>query len=111
MARFTRTVQAEEDLIEIWTHIASDNVAAADRVPDRIDEVSARLADNPRMGPARPDLAESLRYFVVGRYLIIYREAPGGVEIVRVVHGARHLPSLFGESWSRAFDSSIFPEL
>ena len=98
MARFTRTAQTEEDLIEIWTHIAADNLAAADRVLDRIDEVCERLAGNPRLGPARPDLAEGLRYFVAGSYLVIYREAPGGVEIVRVVHGARHLPDLFRDA-------------
>lgn len=43
----------------------------------------------------RPDLAEGLRYFVVGGYLVVYRQVAGGVEIVRVVHGARHLPDLF----------------
>jgi toxin ParE1/3/4 len=97
VATFTRTARAEEDLIEIWNYIAPDNLVAADRVLDRIETVCERLAENPRMGPARPDLAQGLRYFVSGSYLVIYREAPGGVEIVRVVHGARHLPDLFGE--------------
>jgi toxin ParE1/3/4 len=98
LARFTRTAQAEEDLIDVWTYVAKDNLGAADRVLDRIDEVCASLAENPRLGPARPDLAEGLRYFVAGSYLVIYREAPGGVEIVRVVHGARRLPDLFREA-------------
>jgi toxin ParE1/3/4 len=97
VATFTRTARAEEDLIEIWNYIAPDNLVAADRVLDRIETVCERLAENPRMGPARPDLAQGLRYFVSGSYLVIYREAPGGVEIVRVVHGARRLPDLFGE--------------
>ena len=78
-----------------YFQIAPESLTAADRVLDRIDTVCEHLADNPRMGPARPDLAEGLRYFVSGSYLIVYREAPGGVEIVRVVHGARHLPDLF----------------
>jgi len=30
----------------------------------------------------------------VGRYLILYRILSEAVEIVRVVHGARHLPDL-----------------
>jgi hypothetical protein len=30
----------------------------------------------------------------VGRYLILYRIIPDGVEIVRVAHGARYLPDL-----------------
>jgi toxin ParE1/3/4 len=92
---FTRSVRAEEDLIDIWTFIAKDSVTAADQVLDRIDEVCARLADQPRMGRSRNDLAAGLRYFVADAYLVLYRVAGGGVEIVRVVHGARDLPSLF----------------
>ncbi len=46
------------------------------------------------MGPARPDLAADLRYFVVGAYLILYRESDDSVEIVRVVHGAMNLNGL-----------------
>jgi toxin ParE1/3/4 len=97
VATFTRTARAEEDLIEIWNYIAPESLSAADRVLDRIDRVCEHLAENPRMGPARPDLAHGLRYFVSGSYLVIYRETPGGVEIVRVIHGARYLPDLFRE--------------
>jgi toxin ParE1/3/4 len=35
-----------------------------------------------------------LRYSIVGRYLILYREIITGIEVVRVVHGVRHLPDL-----------------
>jgi toxin ParE1/3/4 len=49
------------------------------------------LSENPRLGPARPDLAEGLRYFPVGRCVLLYREIAGGVEIVRCVRGARDL--------------------
>ena len=95
MAHFTRTAQAEDDLIEIWTYIAQDDLTAADRLLDRIDEACGHLAENPLMGPAHPDLAVGLRYFIIGNYLVLYREASDDVEIVRVVHGARHLPILF----------------
>jgi toxin ParE1/3/4 len=33
-----------------------------------------------------------LRYFVTGRYLILYRAVEDGIEVVQVLHGARHLP-------------------
>jgi toxin ParE1/3/4 len=52
------------------------------------------LADNPAIGQARPDIAPRLRYFPTRNYLILYREMNGGVEIVRVVHGARYLPDI-----------------
>lgn len=94
MAKVTRTARAEADLIEIWLYIAADNPAAADALLDRIDLACTRLAENPGLGPARPDLAPDCRYSLVGRYLILYRAIAGGIEVVRVVHGARHLPDL-----------------
>lgn len=80
-----RTTQAEEDLIEIWIYIAQDNPGATDRV----------LADNPLMGRLRPNIAPELRYFTVGNYLILYRTVRDGIQIVRVIHGARDLPNSF----------------
>jgi toxin ParE1/3/4 len=94
MARVTRRARAEADLIEIWSYIAEDNPQAADQLLDKIDEACARLAEYPYLGRTRPDLAEDLRHSVIGRYLILYREIAGGIEIIRVLHGARHLPDL-----------------
>lgn len=95
MRSYRRSARAEQDLIDIWLHIALESPAAADRVLDKIDAACIGLAEYPKIGPARPDLAPGLRYFVVGSYLLLYREDASGVEIVRVVHGARLLPEFF----------------
>ncbi|MBD2498249.1 type II toxin-antitoxin system RelE/ParE family toxin [Nostoc sp. FACHB-280] len=95
MGRFIRTAKAEEDLIEIWIYIATDNPTAADKLLDQIDTKCQMLADNPELGQARPDIASGLRYFPVNRYLILYRKISEGIEVIRVVHGARHLPDMF----------------
>ena len=95
MPRLTRRPLAEEDLLDIWNFIAKDNPAAADRLLDHIDKTCNRLAANPNLGPARDDLERGLRYFVVRKYLILYRRTENGAEIVRIVHGARNLPDLF----------------
>jgi toxin ParE1/3/4 len=95
MPRVIRTAQAEEDLIDIWVYIAEDNPDAADALLLDIDEKCELLAGNPAMGQARPDIASELRHFPVGRCLILYRIIDDGVEIVRVLHGARHLSLLF----------------
>jgi toxin ParE1/3/4 len=92
--RLLRTTQAEEDLIEIWRHIALDSVRAADRLLDRLDEKSHMLAGNPRLGTERADIAAGVRSWPVGSYLILYRELDDGVEIVRYAHGARRLQDL-----------------
>ncbi len=51
-----RTRRADEDLIEIWHHIAIDNPAAADRMLDAIEARWLSLARNPFSGPARDDI-------------------------------------------------------
>jgi toxin ParE1/3/4 len=38
-----------------------------------------------------------LRSFPVGRYVIFYLAIPGGVQIVRVLHGARDIEVAFTE--------------
>jgi toxin ParE1/3/4 len=40
-------------------------------------------------------IAPELRRSLVGRYLILYRIITDGVQVVRVVHGARNLFDLF----------------
>ena len=47
------------------------------------------------MGRARPELAADLRSFPVGNYIIFYRPIEDGVEIVRVLSGARDIDALF----------------
>ena len=41
-------------------------------------------------GP-RSDIVPGVRSFPVGNYLIFYRETGQGIEIIRVLHGARNL--------------------
>ena len=94
MAVFRKTAQAEEDLIDIWLYIANDNLAAADNLLDTFEEKGRLLAENPKLGQARPDIAENFHHLPVGRYLILYREIPGGIELVRVVQGMRLLSGL-----------------
>jgi toxin ParE1/3/4 len=49
----------------------------------------------PDMGRLREELAARLRRFPVGNYVVFYRSIAGGIEIARVLHGARDLPPLF----------------
>ncbi|MBF0178064.1 MAG: type II toxin-antitoxin system RelE/ParE family toxin [Magnetococcales bacterium] len=46
------------------------------------------------VGRPRDDLAPNLRSFAVGRYVIFYREATSGIEVLRFIHGARDHPNL-----------------
>ncbi|MER2626482.1 MAG: type II toxin-antitoxin system RelE/ParE family toxin [Accumulibacter sp.] len=95
MPTVQRTAQADEDLIDIWIYIAQDNPDAADHLLDEFENKFALLAGQPRLGAARSDIAPGVRHFPVGSYLILYREIDPGIEVVRVVHGARRLNDLF----------------
>lgn len=89
--RVIRTLRAEEDLIEVWMHIARDDPHAADRVLDALERRTMLLARHPEIGRERPDIAPGVRYLVSGNYLILYRIGEDRVEIVRYVHGRRDL--------------------
>lgn len=90
-----RTAQADEDLIDIWVYIAQDNPDAADHLLDAFEKKFELLAGQPRLGAARSDIAPGLRHCPTGNYLILYREIDDGIEVVRIVHGARRLGNLF----------------
>ncbi len=78
----------------MWLYVAGDSVSAADQLLDRIDAKFKLLSENPKMGPVRDDIRSDLRYSVVESYVILYRTVSSGIEVVRVVHGARDLLNL-----------------
>jgi toxin ParE1/3/4 len=82
------------DLAEIWSYIAEDSADHADTFTDLIDNKFQALARRPGIGRSRPELATDLRSFAVGNYVIFYMPHSKGVEIVRVLHGARDLDAV-----------------
>src|SRR5688572_28425240 len=95
MARLTVTENARADLREIRDYIAKDDPAAARRVIERLRAQARQLAATPGIGRSRQELRPELFSFPVGRHLLFYCPQPGGIVLVRVIHGARDLPALF----------------
>jgi toxin ParE1/3/4 len=73
-----RTARAEEDLIQIWSHIAIEDERAADRVLDAIDRKIRLLGRHPMLGRKREDIGGGVRSLISGSYLILYRLSQGG---------------------------------
>jgi toxin ParE1/3/4 len=94
-ARLIHTPAAEQDLVDIWATIALYNRVAADRIYDDFWRRAKELKTLPELGRDRSEIAEGIRALNCRDYLILYRILPDMVEIVRVVHGARDLNSLF----------------
>ena len=95
MAKVLRKPQAEADLIEIWTFIAQDSPTRADMLLDEIDEKLQTLAQSPFIGRARDELGPPIRSFPIGNYVLFYHPIEDGIEIIRVLHGARDIEALF----------------
>lgn len=95
MPHVTRRPLAEADILEIWDYIAVDNPAAADRWMDQLDAQFRLMATQPKMGRARNELAADVRSFPVGRYVVFYVPLDAGIDVVRVLHGARDIDAVF----------------
>jgi toxin ParE1/3/4 len=93
--RFVVDARAQQDLQEIYEYIARDSPRAAARMMRRFREMFAVLGRNPTMGELRLDLPEKLRCFSVASYVILFRPSEIGVEIARVIHGARDFDQIF----------------
>ena len=90
--RYTR--QACEDLLQIWERIASDSPGIADQVYDAIEKRCVSLRNHSRLGRPRPEIGDGARSLVIERWIAFYRIIEDGVQIVRIVDGARDLSKL-----------------
>jgi toxin ParE1/3/4 len=93
---YSLTPEAEEDLEEITDYFSDKSPKAGRRVLDKIEERCHRLAQSPRMGTPRGDLGTDIRSSAVPPYVIFFRPVTDGVQILRILHGARDIDaSLF----------------
>jgi len=88
---------ALNDFDEIYDYIANDNPGAAAQVLRSLDESIQLLADQPKLGKVFRYRRLRLRLLTHGDYLVFYRERPGIIEVVRVIHGRRNIPDVLDE--------------
>jgi toxin ParE1/3/4 len=95
MPRARFSVKAKGDIALAAKFIARENPVAARNWAHGIRQTCRLLATQPRVDELRTDLAPSdCRSFSVGAYVIYFREADNGIEVVRVLHGSRDIRSL-----------------
>ena len=98
MSAFRLSLEASQDLIEIYEYIAQDNVDAAERVRLELLEAMQGLAEMPGMGHRREDLTRSpVLFWNVRSYQIIYQRGTRPLEIVAVLHGKRNIRRILRE--------------
>ena len=97
--RYILSPEAALDLAQIWCYI-KDNASRdmADHVKSVIREKFVFLAGNPGSGHWRKDLTEeSVKFFTVYSYLIVYRPDTKPLQIVAILHGHRDVERLFDQ--------------
>ena len=94
------------DLIELATYIGQDNLDASDRFLAAAEQTFKQLGSLPQMGKltqfSHPRLA-GIRQQAIKRfrkYLIFYRSTDQGVDILRVIHGARSIEAILEDDLS-----------
>jgi len=85
----TKSRDARRDIDQITDRIAQDSVDAALRWYDSLDDFLKTIARAPGIGTSRAKLQRGLRSVPFGNYLVFFRKSRGGVQILRVIHGAR----------------------
>ena len=93
--RFQLNEFARSDLKNIWTYLAEFNPDAADKFLRELAKKFQLLAENPKLGHAHDEFILKLRSFPYKKYVIFYFPTETGVEIYRILHGARDIENLF----------------
>ena len=86
---------AQRDFESIWDYIAQDDPEAAAAFTLALRAKVETIADQPKIGRRCDDLLPGLRKFPARNYLIFYRIHSDHIEILRVLHGARDIESIF----------------
>ena len=95
MNRFRVSDAAQADLEDIWIYVARDDTDAADKLIRSIASRFSKLASMPELGRRREELLSGVRSFPVGTYIIFYSPMADGIEVTRILHGARNFPPIF----------------
>jgi len=96
---------AKADVDSCADFIARDNLAASLRFCEAVERTFLGLANNPRSWPRyemdQPRLRELHKVSVNGfrNYLVFYHMVGEVVEVMRVLHGARDLPSILADDF------------
>lgn len=100
--RIVRPPVVELDLAQIADFIGQQSPEAGLRFLTAAEEAFQKLAAMPEMGSLcvspNPRLAGLRVWPIAGfpNHLVFYRPAANGIEVVRVLHAARDIESLFG---------------
>jgi toxin ParE1/3/4 len=99
--RIIRRAEARRDLLEHFVYIGRDKLSASVRFLKAAESTFKRLARSPSLGSSWETSNSSyvgLRVWPIKgfeNHLVFFRRLDDGIEIVRVLHAARDIESVF----------------
>jgi toxin ParE1/3/4 len=102
VTRYRVSKDAERDLDEIFLYWARrTGLEVADRLIDSITERFWLVGEHPDAGRPSQEIAAGVKCFPAGKYLIYYRRARRGTEILHIFHGSRDQKRAFKKAAKR----------
>ena len=102
------TPSAKHDLSDIGHYIGfkQRRPTTAENVVRQLNDKCNEYAESPLIGTKAPQLGEDCRIFSHKRWVVVYRPLPDGIQVIRILDGARDYPRLFwslnGGPWQAA---------
>ena len=96
----SRRAQARRDIVENADHLDQINQALSERFLEAVERTISTLESRPGLGAPYPLLnpsLQNLRHHPVKRfpkYIVFYLPTASGIEVVRVLYGARDLDTI-----------------
>ena len=87
--------EALADLEDVADFIARENPRRAQTFVEELERKARALVRVPKAYPPHPSLGPDPRLAVHRKYNIYFRIAENGIDIVRVLHSARDVESIF----------------
>ncbi len=94
MTEVHKSRAAEIDLDNNWYYIAADNPDAAGAFLCRRLDRCQSYAHRPSLGKSRGEPGREVRCFSVEKYVVYDKPIAEGIELIRVLHGARDIQQL-----------------
>lgn len=104
MGEILKHPQVIQDLIEIATYIAQNDLDRSDRFLQAAEETFKQLGKTPQIGKQAyfsNNRLQNIRQLAIKdfrKYLIFYQTTAAGVKIIRVLHGSREIEDILDEN-------------
>lgn len=92
MARYDLTSPAKDDLKQIALYTKQTwSPGQAKKYRQELRGILRKLAQTPKLGHLRKEIAPGLRSFRAGAHIVFFIESKSGIIIVRILHPSRDI--------------------